>query len=169
MTSNLGSNLREQRRQVGFGAARSVEEQRDNTLQVIAEARASLPPELWNRIDEPLVFAPLSATEVANIARMLLNRVNDQLFKEQGVEIDFDRNVIDTLVATGGFDPDLGARPMRRMIQRYIEGPIANLLLSSAVSCGDRIVINSDGEELSFQAERPGSVKNKHPKKSVLG
>jgi ATP-dependent Clp protease ATP-binding subunit ClpC len=148
MTSNLGSNLRIGRRQVGFGAAREIEEMGDIGPAVLGAARASLPPELWNRIDEPLVFDPLTREDVRDIAAMMLKRISEQLRDEQGVSLSFDDDVVETLIAQGGYDPDLGARPMRRTVQRLVEGPVARIVLSGDVVRGGRIELSGDGESI---------------------
>ena len=138
---------------MGFGAGEDEPEPEGDKIceSIFGAAREALAPELWNRIDEPLVFAPLTRPEVGEIAMLMLNRLSEQLETEQGVFLEVGEGAVDTLIAAGGFDPELGARPMRRTIQRLIEGPIAKLVLSGEVTLGDRLVIEGDGEKLAFE------------------
>jgi ATP-dependent Clp protease ATP-binding subunit ClpC len=154
MTSNLGSDMRSlssPRRRVGFSAGEDEPDKDRICESILGAAREALAPELWNRIDEPLVFAPLTRQEVGEIAMLMLNRLSKQLETEQGVSLEVGEGAVDTLIAAGGFDPELGARPMRRTIQRLIEGPVAKMVLSSEVIRGDRLVIEGDGEKLTFE------------------
>lgn len=152
MTSNLGSDLRVQKRHVGFGAARRTEDVGDLTAPILSAARAALPPELWNRIDEPLVFGPLSLDEVGEIAARMIRHIADQLMGEHGIVLEVRESAFEVLIETG-YDPDLGARPMKRSVQRYIEGPIARMVLSLEATRGDKVVVERDGESLSFAVE----------------
>ena len=154
MTSNLGSDLRQlenRRARVGFGQPLPGTDPSDEDLseQVIGAARAALPPELWNRIDEPLVFAPLREDDVANIAVLLLEKLAAQIYKEKEISLAFDNNVIDHLIVSGGYDMQLGARPMRRTISRLIEGPLARIILGDS-DRGDTIRIGVENEALCF-------------------
>jgi ATP-dependent Clp protease ATP-binding subunit ClpC len=135
MTSNLGSDMRDfeqKKRPVGFGSEQNeLSEKNDITDKIESAARAELPAELWNRIDEPLVFAPLTSKEVAQIAGLMLTGLGRRLEKERKIALDADEKVINHLVDSGGFDATLGARPMRRTISRLIEGPVARLILET--------------------------------------
>jgi ATP-dependent Clp protease ATP-binding subunit ClpC len=122
-------------------------------------ARRALPPELWNRIDEPLFFGPLSRTEVGEIARRMLSGVANQLRERQGVELRVDDTAIDSLVELGGYDAELGARPMRRVIGRLVEAPLAAAILGGEIERGDAIVAHGDAEGIRFEPlDDPGSV-----------
>jgi ATP-dependent Clp protease ATP-binding subunit ClpC len=154
MTSNLGSDLRKigaRNRRVGFGAAEAQTDP-DTVSDAIREAaRNALPAELWNRIDEPLVFAPLERDEVSQIAEMLIARVSDQLNREHGIALEATPAAVEALLAAGGFDSELGARPMRRTIQRLIEGPVAKLVLADELEASDRVLIDAgDDGQLTF-------------------
>jgi ATP-dependent Clp protease ATP-binding subunit ClpC len=151
MTSNLGSNLKTRRRNVGFGSARDIEEIPDFTDTIIAAARNALLPELWNRIDEPLVFAPLERSEIAEIASLMLKQVKKQLLSEQDIQLILGEGVVDTLVANGGFDSDFGARPMRRTIQRLVEGPVAKMVLNNDVLPGEAVEATGNGKTLKIK------------------
>jgi ATP-dependent Clp protease ATP-binding subunit ClpC len=145
MTSNLGSEViaehsaRASRGRIGFGSddsTRGANDQLEMTDGVLGAARTHFRPELWNRIDEKLVFMPLNRDEVAGIAQLQLADSRDRLHDESGIALEFGPAVIDHLIDNGGFDPELGARPMRQTIQRLVEGAVARLILSGEVSRG---------------------------------
>ncbi len=140
MTSNLGAEAFQAtmtRRGVGFASARpTTDVSVDASQSVLDAARASLPPELWNRIDEPLVFGALSRAEVAEVARRLLDDRAGRLEKEQGVSLRIDPTVVELLLAGGGYDVLLGARPMRRAVARLVEAPLAEAVLRGRLPRG---------------------------------
>jgi ATP-dependent Clp protease ATP-binding subunit ClpC len=137
MTSNLGSDHTAARpkRRVGFGAEQIVPSQREAESGVIAAARARLSPELYNRIDEVLVFEPLSRDEVREVARRLLARTAEALVDRQ-IELRIDEGAIDWLLENGGYDISLGARPMKRTVARFVEAPLAEQILGGALVSG---------------------------------
>jgi ATP-dependent Clp protease ATP-binding subunit ClpC len=143
MTSNLGAELYRERatsRSIGFGADRGTSG--ETTAQaVLSAARGALPPELWNRIDETLVYGPLGRDEIAEVARRLLAESSARLMADQGVEVLVTEPVIDLLLEGGGYEPSLGARPMRRAIARHVEAPLAEAVLRGELRRGDRAVL----------------------------
>jgi ATP-dependent Clp protease ATP-binding subunit ClpC len=153
MTSNLGAQ-RSARSQgsIGFGAAEGSDEG-----AALSAARRALPPELWNRIDETLPFGRLSRDEVGEIARRMVARVALQLRDRQGVSLSIDSTAIDSLVSLGGYDPELGARPMRRAIGRMIEAPLAEAILAGRFRRGDGVLARGDGNGIRFERVQ-GSV-----------
>jgi ATP-dependent Clp protease ATP-binding subunit ClpC len=146
LTSNLGAGLFDARaekpaaRAIGFGA-RPAEGPREESAtladKVLDAARAALPPELWNRIDDPIVFGPLSRDEVSEIAWRLLRQTLARLEDEQGIRVLATPGVVELLLDNGGFEPALGARPMRRAIARLVEAPIAEAVLRGTLRRGD--------------------------------
>jgi ATP-dependent Clp protease ATP-binding subunit ClpC len=156
MTSNLGAQ-HSTRGQSSIGFRGASEGEGDGLSAGLAAARRALPPELWNRIDEPLFFGPLSRDEVAEIARRMTARVAAQLRERQGVELVVDPTAIDALVALGGYDADLGARPMRRAISRMVEAPLAAAILAGEVAKGARVVALGGADAIRFETVE-GSV-----------
>ncbi len=151
MTSNLGASeaVRVVERTIGFRAGgTAVAEPRLDEAAVAAAARRALAPELYNRIDEVLVFPPLTVDDVRKIAEKLLGALSRQVEAERGVSLEVDPEVLDALVAKGGFDPQLGARPMRRAIAKHVETKLAELLLRDEAGEGDRVRVRvgDDGE-----------------------
>jgi ATP-dependent Clp protease ATP-binding subunit ClpC len=150
MTSNLGAELSHRSRgAIGFGGASSDSD--DDLSAALSAARQALPPELWNRIDEPLFFGPLSRDEVEEIARRMVAGVTAQLRERQGVALEIDASAIDALLALGGYDAELGARPMRRAIGRMLEAPLASSILGGQLTRGDRILALGSPEGLRFE------------------
>lgn len=150
MTSNLGAELYREgdrsisrARAIGFGlpAVDALPEGDPLAESVLSLARASLAPEVWNRIDEPLVFGSLARGEVAEIARRMLAGSAARLEAEQGVTVDVRESVIDLLLSSGGWEPSLGARPMRRTVARCVEAPLAEAVLKHELRRGDRVAL----------------------------
>ena len=104
---------------------------------VLETAKRALNPELWNRIEHRLVFHPLALPEVREIARRQLSASAQQLAEERGISFRVEEGVLDWLASHGGFDPELGARPMRQTIEREIESEIAHRILSGDLRHGD--------------------------------
>jgi ATP-dependent Clp protease ATP-binding subunit ClpC len=153
MTSNLGSDQYDRRRgPIGFGVAAS-EAEGDPEWERIAEAvlgtaRRAFPIELWNRIEERMVFEPLTRAQILNVARLLVRDSSDRLEAEKQIGFEATDSALEYLVEHGGFDPVLGARPMRTTIQRLIEGPVAEQILLRRVQGGDRLRIDCVGDKL---------------------
>ena len=151
LTSNLGSGLAPDRpgRRLGFGVAQDeATSATSRDTQVIAAARATLAPELFNRFDEVIVFAPLVRADALAIARLALDRLDDELRKARGLSLQVDPEAIELLLDQGGFDPSLGGRPIRREIGRAIEGPLAELLLRGETKPGDVVWVTVEDGHL---------------------
>ncbi len=120
-------------RPVGFAAASA---QNDVLNQVVEAARKRFSPELWNRIDDKLVFRPLTIDDVKSIAGILLKESSARLLNERRIGYETTEAIIPFLIENGGYDPEQGARPMRRTIQKLVEGPVAEAILSGRVTEG---------------------------------
>jgi ATP-dependent Clp protease ATP-binding subunit ClpC len=157
MTSNLGSEETQAnaRRRVGFGGGGEVSD--DLESRIVAAARAALAPELYNRIDEVLVFSPLGREEVREIARRLLASMAEALLDQRRVRLEYGPEVIEHLLDRGGYDPTLGARPMKRTIARLVEAPLAERLLKGELPRGSVALLELDGGELDFDVVEPSS------------
>ena len=148
MTTNVGEQA-PAGLPIGFGAGAG--ETRGSCDAQVAAARRALPPELWNRIDEPLYFAPLSRSDVAKIARRMLDKLGETLLGERGVLLEVEPSAIETLIEVGGYDPELGARPMRRVLGRHVEAPLASMVLAGELAPGDVARLVGDGERISIE------------------
>jgi ATP-dependent Clp protease ATP-binding subunit ClpC len=166
LTSNNGADLSPtttSRARIGFGpaaGARSRSDLRDREIAtyqnaVTDAARRALPPELFNRLDEVLAFAPLSREDVAEVARRILKGLAVELERARGVKLDASDAAVDALLDAGGFDPEMGARPMRRAIGRHIEAPIAEMILKGLLSRGDVATVDVEAGRIVVDAVRP--------------
>jgi len=152
MTSNIGARRLRGRGGLGFtrdDATATYEKMRQTVME---EVRKIFNPEFLNRLDEILVFRSLERTHMEAIVNILLGQVGQRL-EEAGLDIHLTRGALDVLLDKG-YDPDLGARPMRRAIQRYIEDPLSELVLKGRFKRGDSIRITKRGEELGFEPAR---------------
>lgn len=151
MTSNLGAEHTQAKpkRRVGFAGENPLETV-DVHDAVIASARARLSPELYNRIDEFLVFAALSREEVMQIAQRIVARLELALSR-RGITMRVSEAVYEHLMERGGFDLCLGARPMKRTIARLIEAPLAERLLAGDVARGSTLEIDVEDDAISIR------------------
>jgi len=139
LTSNLGAMEAKQAaetRTIGFSRNDGAKSQAIEQA-VVGAARAALPPELYNRIDEVLFFHPLTRADVREVARRLLAQLADKLLEARGIGLEFDDDGVEALLDQGGYDPSLGARPMKRAIARLVEAPIAEMVLRDEALPGD--------------------------------
>jgi ATP-dependent Clp protease ATP-binding subunit ClpC len=149
LTTNLGAEaFGAKGRSMGFGAAKESSD--GPQRQAIAAAQKALPPELWNRIDERCAFKPLEVVEVAQIASLLLAQSSKRLEAEKGIRYAAGAGVVEHLLDSGGFDPALGARPMRQTVQRLVEGPLAERILAGDFTEGDQVLIELSQGRLKF-------------------
>lgn len=148
LTTNLGSEAFSKSRSLGFGAESAAVTGGKAAAEI---ARSSLPPELWNRIDERCAFSPLREIEVAKIASLLLAESSQRLHSEKGIAYEVTEEVVTHLLRSGGFDPALGARPMRQTVQRLVEGPLAERILAGDFAQGDRVSVELAAGQLSFR------------------
>jgi ATP-dependent Clp protease ATP-binding subunit ClpC len=164
MTSNIGAEItqgaRSQRGRIGFGA--KPEERKssndDYEEKICGAARAALPPELYNRLDEVLAFAPLTRIDVSEIARRMLASLAAELEATRGVTLDVNDAAVEALLDNGGFDAELGARPMRRAISRLIEAPIAEMILRGEIARGDVATVDVEDGTLVVDAVTPSTA-----------
>jgi ATP-dependent Clp protease ATP-binding subunit ClpC len=140
MTSNIGAKAEEERRPtIGFSTDASKQEiQRIDAVK--ADLKKKLPPEFINRIDEIIIFKPLEQDNLYKIIDGELDKVAAKL-KERNIELTWGRSVKE-IIMKHGYDKEMGARPLRRAIQQYIEDPIANAIIDDEV--GDKIHLEYD-------------------------
>lgn len=162
LTSNIGAELSPKattRGRIGFGAAPSASVRAKEIGQyqdaVTEAARKALPPELFNRLDEVLAFAPLGRDDVAEVARRILRSLAKDLEMSRGVKLDVSPEAVDALLDAGGFDPELGARPMRRAIGRHVEAPIAEMILKGLLKRGDVAMVEAEAGKILVDAVTP--------------
>jgi ATP-dependent Clp protease ATP-binding subunit ClpC len=143
MTSNLGSqHYSRDTRNIGFSSIDDKKVAEDLKGKVLGTAKEAFPIELWNRIEERLVFDPLTQEQVSSITTLLAAKSSARLEKERGIRYELTPEAIIYLIEHGGFDVKLGARPMRNTIQRLVEGPIAEQILQNTLTRGDVAVVS---------------------------
>ncbi len=148
MTSNLGTaDLR--KAAVGFAKSSEAVSHERMKAKVHESLKQHFRPEFLNRIDEVIVFHELSKEEVMQIVDLMMKRVVDQL-ESQGIGLQM-TEAAKAFVADRGYDPTLGARPLRRAIQQLIEDPLSERILWKELRIGDTVVIDSDGTEIIFR------------------
>jgi ATP-dependent Clp protease ATP-binding subunit ClpB len=145
MTSNLGSSEIQ---------AHAGDQHYDKIKKAVMEQVARhFRPEFINRIDETVVFHPLTQEQIREIAQIQLQSLTERL-KEKDIEISISDSAMDTLGALG-FDPVYGARPLKREIQQAIENPVAMSILAGEFEPGDRILVDiDDSQRFSFAKQR---------------
>ena len=152
MTSNAGTRDVKKSGTVGFGKSSDSGDYESMKSKVLDELKRIFNPEFLNRVDETIVFAALSKKEIAQIVDIQLADVARRLV-DRNIVIDVTPEV-KTYVVDQGFDPVLGARPLRRAIQRLIEDPMAEEFLNGRFSDGDSIRLEmSDGRIVFTKAE----------------
>ena len=156
LTSNVGAaRITARGSRLGFSAA----ERKDGETRPLEELRAAVledlkkvfRPEFLNRLDESIVFTQLGRAEIQAIARRMLERVGERM-RALGVTLRFTDAAL-AVLADQGFDPDYGARPLRRTIRAQVEDVAAEKLLSGAVQAGDTVLV--DGSEGALRLEIP--------------
>lgn len=141
MTSNLGSDLI-------LDAANNPELQAKLKDQLHDLLHRTFRPEFLNRIDETVMFQQLDKSCIESIIKLQLERVQKRL-EDRKISLEFDQSALDFLGQVG-YDPAMGARPVKRAIQTYVENSLAKELLSGNISEGSRVVVSSKDGQLSF-------------------
>src|SRR3989440_125781 len=144
MTSNLGADRIQQFARQGG----DFEGLKEDLMQVL---RQSFRPEFINRIDEIIVFRALDDRQLAEITRLLLDKLARRL-RAQHIEVEFTDAAVEP-PAHEGVHPQFGARPLRRTIQRLVENELSRMVLSGTVNEGDRITVDAADGELSFDVD----------------
>jgi ATP-dependent Clp protease ATP-binding subunit ClpB len=141
MTSNLGSAV--------FQDPQVAPEKRKD--EILADVRAAFRPEFVNRIDEIVVFEPLTREDIATIVDLQVELLQRRL-DERKLSLEL-TDAARELIANEGYDPAFGARPLKRLIQREIQDPLAMKLLGGEIHDGDRVIVDAEGGELTLRGE----------------
>lgn len=139
MTSNLGATALRDEKSVGFGAIDYASDHKAMEGRVLEEVKRTFRPEFLNRIDEMIVFHSLDKDQIRKIVKLQTKEIIDRLN-----DLEINARVTDTaidIIAEAGFDPEYGARPIRRAIQKQIEDELSELMLSGEIKLGDDITI----------------------------
>ncbi len=155
MTSNAGSRDIAKGSPLGFQNTDTGKAYDDIRSKVMSELKRVFNPEFLNRIDEVIVFNSLEREHIAKITEIMLNDIKERL-KESNVELVFQDSAVDFIIEKG-FNPQFGARHLRREIQRHVEDHIAEMMLNGT-AFGNTIYIFRDGEKLSFNTAEPATI-----------
>ena len=157
MTSNIGAELIKKSSVMGFGAAKqdttNYDVMRDKMLE---EAKKTLKPEFINRLDDLIVFHTLGKPELLQIVDLEISKVVARV-KNKDIKLELDEKAKEFLIEKGS-DPQYGARPMRRAVERYLEDPLAEEILRGHIKAGDTANVTSDGKALQFAVPEDGKA-----------
>jgi ATP-dependent Clp protease ATP-binding subunit ClpC len=149
LTSNVGAELIKKQTTLGFGAPKHDEGHDTMQGKILEETKKVFKPEFLNRLDDIIVFHTLSKEMLTRIVDLEVVKVVDRI-KEREIVITLDASAHELLIQKG-YDPDYGARPMRRAVERYLEDPMAEEILRGTFKAGDQIQVTRDGEKLTFK------------------
>lgn len=155
MTSNVGTSFVKQSGALGFAGIRDSDDEADHK-RIEDELKKTFRPEFINRIDEIIIFEPLSKEDVVEIVKLQMKEVQARLVEQGGLAITLSEAAQEWL-ATQGYDKDFGARPLKRALQRYVESPLSVRLLRGEFQSGDHIHIDEKDNELTFSLMENGS------------
>jgi ATP-dependent Clp protease ATP-binding subunit ClpC len=149
MTSNLGTaDLR--KASVGFAKTDESVTHERMRVKVNEALKQHFRPEFLNRIDDVIVFHELSKDEITEIVDLYMRRVRDQL-ESQGLSVELTRDA-KYMVVEKGYDATMGARPLRRALQRMVEDPLSEKILWKEFRAGDTIIVDAENGEITFRA-----------------
>ncbi len=149
MTSNVGAELIRKTGSLGFKAHTEEVTYQDIKSKLLDEVKRTFKPEFLNRIDDIIVFKPLTKEDLQHIVEIEVNLLAKRL-EEQKISLEITQEAKDLLIDKG-FDPVFGARPLKRTIQKFIEDPLANEIISKKFSEGSKIKVLRKNEELSLE------------------
>ncbi|RCW46158.1 ATP-dependent Clp protease ATP-binding subunit ClpC [Halopolyspora algeriensis] len=154
MTSNLGSDIISNRSGViGFSTRDEDQAEEPARDRLMARLRESFRPEFLNRIDEVVMFRKLEGEQLRRITELMLDETKQRL-QSQDIDIEFDRPAVDWLTEHG-HQPEFGARPLRRTIQREIDDALSDLLLEGKLEHGQRVEVDAADGQLRFSVQQP--------------
>ncbi len=158
MTSNIGARFIEKRGRMGFAAGGERETNEAISEMVMGEVKRTFNPEFLNRLDEIIVFDPLTDEDLVRITRLLVEQLNGNL-KPKGITISIADDAVQWLLARTLGDRSYGARPLRRAIQRHIEDALSEAFIRGDIRPGLAIEIGVEGTGLSYrQQDRRGAL-----------
>ncbi|PLR84805.1 ATP-dependent Clp protease ATP-binding subunit ClpC [Bacillus canaveralius] len=158
MTSNVGAEALRRNKYVGFNIQDGEHDYKDMKGKVMEELKKAFRPEFLNRIDEIIVFHALEKPHLKEIVSLMSDQLTNRL-KEQDINLEL-TDAAKEKISEEGYDPEYGARPLRRAIQKHIEDRLSEELLKGKVLTGHHVIIDvEDGEFVVKAAEESGKVK----------
>jgi len=150
MTSNIGTEFTRRGGTLGFlGGGGDGRDESENYRKIEKALKETFQPEFLNRVDEVIIFSDLTLKDVARIVDLQMQEIADRL-AERGLEVEL-TDAARRWLAQKGFDPQFGARPLRRALQRYVESPLSVKLLGGDFQQGDMVIVDAGEEGLVFE------------------
>ena len=151
MTSNLGTEFVRQGGTLGFVQKSDNDEDRQAKEKIEKSLKSTFRPEFLNRIDEIIMFSPLTIEQMSKIVDLQMKEVQSRLM-EHGLSVELTPEARKWL-ADEGYDPSFGARPLKRALQKYVESPLSVALLSGNFAEGDTVIVDldPDKQEITFR------------------
>ena len=162
MTSNVGAELIKKQTALGFGAMENESADYDGMkVKILEQSKKVFKPEFLNRLDDQIVFHMLEKKDLVQIVDLEISKVLDRL-KNRQISVKLQDKAKDFLIEDG-YDPEYGARPMRRSVEKHLEDPLAEHLLRGDVKEGDSIVVSVDKKQkkLKFKVQKSEPVAEK--------
>jgi len=154
MTSNVGAEILQRSVSLGFGAGQDVENDYENTkAKILEEAKKTFRPEFLNRLDDLVIFRKLTKDHITHIVDLEIEKLRERV-KEKGYAIRISKAVKEFLVEEG-YDDKMGARPLRRAVERYLEDTLAESILQEEITSeGNNLLVAKikDKKEIYFEA-----------------
>ena len=151
MTSNVGAELLKKQTTLGFGAPKVEESHEGMRDKVMEETKRVFKPEFLNRLDDIIVFHSLQKSDLEHIVELEMKKVIGRL-KAKNITVVLEPEAKEFLI-TKGYDPQYGARPMRRAVERYLEDPVAEEILRGSFHPGQEVHVLKEGDKLVFKAK----------------
>ncbi|HFR3774083.1 TPA: ATP-dependent Clp protease ATP-binding subunit [Streptococcus suis] len=148
MTSNLGATALRDDKTVGFGALDLSKDHKEVEKRIFEELKKAYRPEFINRIDEKVVFHSLTERHMQDVAKVMVKPLLS-ITAEKSIILKLQPSAL-KLLAKQGYDPEMGARPLRRLLQTKLEDPLAEMLLRGDLTTGSTLKVGVKGEELKF-------------------
>ncbi|MCC6499167.1 MAG: AAA family ATPase [Anaerolineales bacterium] len=163
MTSNLGTEYVRKGGTLGFLQSKATDEERDQHDKIEKALKSAFRPEFLNRIDEIIMFSPLSLEQMEEIVVLQMKEVQDRL-NDHNITVEL-TDAARKWLAKAGYDPAFGARPLRRAIQKNVESPLSMELLSNKYKDGAAVTVDVDEQEskIIFHTSEPVKKKAKQP------
>ncbi|WP_257351144.1 ATP-dependent protease ATP-binding subunit ClpC [Pseudalkalibacillus decolorationis] len=155
MTSNVGASTLKRNKHMGFTVQSENQEYENMKSKVMDEMKKAFRPEFLNRIDETIVFHSLEREHLKQIISLMANQLQKRL-SEQGIDIELTDSALEK-IAEEGYDPDYGARPLRRALQRRIEDRLSEELLKGSITKGQTVKIDVEDNDFTVQSVGVGS------------
>jgi ATP-dependent Clp protease ATP-binding subunit ClpC len=152
MTSNLGARMIDKDTTLGFQRENARTQYDTMKENVISELKKSFNPEFLNRIDEVVVFHPLTQEHLIQIVDMLIAELNTQMMVDRGIQLDVTREVKEWFIEVN-YQPTYGARPMRRAVQKYIADPLSEDILRGRFKDSHKVLVTLKDGAVEFQEE----------------